>query len=326
MASVASAAYPYGPKVSPQKNVEIVDLIVSPTTPILDEPIDIVVIVRNNGKSSENLKVVIKSEWWETIEEEDIKTKTVDNISQSQEEIKRDSSWINKWRNYCSCRYNQQNSQPSEEPLHIYHPNYRRLKHQEIIKVFDIVSLAPGESRSVRYRCKFSEVGGHIISARATSDHTSHFDSMSKSITVGAGEGVHDLGIVSVCDERGRTFYNDEYGNPFSAIKIIEGESRAIRVMIKNGSRVFYEDTVVSVKMGGIDGRILGANAVKIGPKEVGVATISLDTGAIKPGTYKLYAEVKPVKGEVNLMNNSISKTLIVEEKAEGRVVGSRLI
>jgi hypothetical protein len=317
MASVASAAYPYGPKVSPQKNVEIVDLIVSPTTPILDEPIDIVVIVRNNGKSSENLKVVIKSEWREMIGEEE---------ENSQEEIKRDSSWINKWRNYCSRRYNQQNSQPSEEPSHIYHPTYRRLKHQEIIKVFDNVSLAPGESRSVKYRCKFSEVGGHIISARATSDHTSHFDSMSKNITVGAGEGVHDLGIVSVCDERGRTFYNDEYGNPFSAIKIIEGESRAIRVMIKNGSRVFYEDTVVSVKMGGIDGRILGANAVKIGPKEVGVATISLDTGAIKPGTYKLYAEVKPVKGEVNLMNNSISKTLIVEEKAEGRVVGSRLI
>jgi hypothetical protein len=78
--------------------------------------------------------------------------------------------------------------------------------------------------------------------------------------------------------------------------------------------------------MGGIDGRILGASTVKIGPKEVGVATISLDTGAIRPGTYKLYAEVKPVKGEVNLMNNSISKTLIVEEKAEGWVVGSRLI
>ena len=158
-----------------------------------------------------------------------------------------------------------------------------------------------------------------MISARVISG-TSHFDSMNKSITVVSEPPRHDLLISSVCDERGRTFYNDEYGNPFSAIKMIEGESRAIRVMIKNESRVFYEDAVVSVKMGGKDGRILGASAVKIGPKEVVAVTISLDAKDIRPGTYELYVEVKPVEGEINLANNSTTKILIAEEKQDRRV------
>ncbi|VUT24607.1 MAG: hypothetical protein MOIL_00585 [Candidatus Methanolliviera sp. GoM_oil] len=336
MASVASATYPYISKVSPQNNVEIVDLIVSPTTPILDEPIDIVVIVRNNGESPENVRVVIKSEWWEMIEEDDIKTKTVDNISQSQEEIKQDGRLIDKLKSCCNRRGNQQNAQPSEDSSQIYHPTYRRLKCQEIIKTFNNVSLTPGEGQSVkcryipRYNPQDENVlkkknKSYMISARVISG-TSHFDSINKSITVVSEPPRHDLLISSVCDERGRTFYNDEDGNPFNAIKMIEGKSKAIRVMIKNGSRVFYEDAIVSIRIGGKDGMVLGANAVKIGPKEVGVATISLDTGAIKPGTYKLYVEVKPVKGEVNLMNNSTIKRLIVEEKDERRVVRSRLI
>jgi hypothetical protein len=174
--------------------------------------------------------------------------------------------------------------------------------------VFDIVSLTPGESRSVKYRCRFSEVGGHIISARATSDHTSHFDSMSKSITVGVGEGVHDLGIVSVCDE---------YGHALGVVEMIEGKPRNIRVTIENVSKIFYEEAIVLVRIGGKDGRVLGADAVKIGAKEVGAVTISLDTEAIKPGTYELYVEVKPVEGEINLANNSTTKPLIVEEKQD---------
>jgi len=292
MASAASAAYPYGPKVSPQKNVEIVDLIVSPTTPILDEPIDIIVIVRNNGKSSENVRVVIKSEWWETLEGEE-KIRTED--AESHQKV------------------------------------IRNLKRQEIIKTFDNVSLTPGESRSVkcrytpRYNPRDNDIikkkdKSYMISARVTSDQTSRFDLMSKSITVVSEPPGHDLLISGVCDERGRTFYNDEHGNPFNAIKMVEGEAKAICVMVANGSRVFYEDAVVSVKMGGKKGGILGANTVKIGAKEVGAVTISLDTEAINPGTYELYVEVKPVKGEVNLVNNSTIKTLIVEEKQNRRM------
>ncbi|VUT25484.1 MAG: hypothetical protein MASP_01012 [Candidatus Methanolliviera sp. GoM_asphalt] len=346
VASVASAGYPYGPKTSSQKNIEIVDLIVSPTMPILDEPIDIVVIVRNNGGSSENVRVVIKSEWGEMIEERD-KIRPKDNISHSQEEIKQDGRLVTKLKSCCNRHDNQQNSQPNEvltnfvggmpktsflsNSSHIYHPDYRRLRHQETIKTLDNVLLRPGESRSVR--CRYiprydprdndilkKKNKSYIISARVTSDHTSHFDSMSKSITVVSEPPRHDLLISSVCDERGRTFYNDEYGNPFSAIKMIEGESRAIRVMIKNESRVFYEDAVVSVKMGGKDGRILGASAVKIGPKEVVAVTISLDAKDIRPGTYELYVEVKPVEGEINLANNSTTKILIAEEKQDRRM------
>jgi hypothetical protein len=256
MASAASAAYPYGPKVSPQKNVEIVDLIVSPTTPILDEPIDIIVIVRNNGKSSENVRVVIKIEWWETLEGE--------------EKIRKEDAES----------YN--------------------------------VSLTPGESQSVkrRYTPRYNPKS-YMISARVTSDQTSRFDFMSKSITVVPEPPVHDLLISGVCYE---------HGNPFNTIKMVEGEAKAIHVMVTNGSRAFYEDAVVLVKLGGRKGRILGANTVKIGPKEVGAVTISLDTEATNPGTYELYLEVKPVKGDVNPVNNLTIKTLILEEKQDRRM------